>query len=449
MGGKSYLGCNWIGMACIRYSGINTAIARKTLKSIRESTLKTFWFVLRQWGLQKDVHYSYDSVKGVIEFWNNSTVTLIEMADTPQDPDFQRFGSSEYTAVFVDEAGELSEKSVDILYSRIRWKIMETFKVPKMLLSCNPSMNFIKRRFVVTDDNIPVVPDLHEYYVPFSVFDNPDANFRAVYEASLRKIKDPSARQRLLYGNWTYVDSNDASFYSGFNGEIHLVDKLLEKGYDSDKPLIVGFDFNVQPYMTTLLAQIDYGEKIVYFLEEIIGTQEKKLNNTPSIGRHLKDKRIIRKHEGGIIITGDPSAKASSTKVEQDVNDFTIIRDNLKPIVTELQTLVKQPPQKVRGEWINEILSNNYDGWSINIDTRCRKLIDDLTMQKKNQDGGKEKKKYFDPKLQIKYELLGHASDTFDYILCKFLPDSWMKYKKGTDVTQAPVTAVIIPTWNY
>ena len=46
--------------------------------------------------------------------------------------------------------------------------------------------------------------------------------------------------------------------------------------YDPTKPLIVVWDFNVAPYMSTLLVQIDYDKKKVYIIEEILGKAEDK-----------------------------------------------------------------------------------------------------------------------------------------------------------------------------
>ena len=66
---------------------------------------------------------------------------LKEMADIPSDPNFERFGSSEYTIAMVDEVSEISERAVEVLFSRLRWRTHETFKTPRMLLTTNPTIN--------------------------------------------------------------------------------------------------------------------------------------------------------------------------------------------------------------------------------------------------------------------------------------------------------------------
>ena len=60
-----------------------------------------------------------------------------EMVDLPSDPNFERFGSSEYTIAMIDEVSEISEKAVEVLFSRLRWRIHETFKTSRMFMSTN------------------------------------------------------------------------------------------------------------------------------------------------------------------------------------------------------------------------------------------------------------------------------------------------------------------------
>src|SRR5574344_1340222 len=136
---NSYLGSCWVISSCIRFPGIRAVVARKTIKPLKESTLVTIKKVLKEWGLIEDENYCINNVENTITFWNDSIILLKEMVDLPSDLDFSRFGSMEVTIVFVDEASEISEKAIDVMFSRIRWQTTDTFKVPKMFMSCNPS----------------------------------------------------------------------------------------------------------------------------------------------------------------------------------------------------------------------------------------------------------------------------------------------------------------------
>lgn len=436
-GGKSYIGSCWLVSSCIRFPDIRAVVARKTLKSLKESTWNTIKKVIKEWGFVENKHYKVNNLEGTLTFWNDSVIIMKEMADLPADPNYERFGSSEYTIAFVDEVSEISERAIEVLFSRLRWRVPETFGVSRMLLTTNPTLNWVRSRFVQDDDGNPIVTKEGECYVPFSVYDNPDTQFRQTYIAALNKITDKATRERLLYGNWNWVDSNEMAAYWNFDGQTHLIDGLKEKKYNPMKPIIIGMDFNVDPYMSALASQIDYENKEVYILEEIIGKPEDKENNTPALSRKMREKFLDEQHVGGIIITGDPAGLARSTQTEEGINNYTIVVSNMNSNVLrpQIKLLSKQPPLKTRLEFENGLFKG-YDGWKIMIDTRCRRLTEDFIYQQKNDDGTKQKKKYVNPATGNKVEKYGHLSDAFDYILCLFLNSSWNRYKsEGTLVT--------------
>lgn len=448
-GGKSYIGSCWIISSCVRFSDLRAVVARKTIKSLKESTFNTIKTVMKDWGLKEGENFKINNLEGVVTFWNGSTITLKELEDLPSDPNFERLGSSEFSIGFVDEVSEISERAIEVLFSRLRWKTHETFKVPRLLMTTNPCVTWIRSRFVQDDDGNSVICKEGEAYVPFSVFDNPNLAFRQVYEAALNKITDPAVKARLLYGNWDYVDSNEAAAYWNFSGEKHLVDGLREKAYDPLKPLILSWDFNVAPFMSSLAIQVDYDNKKLYVLEEILGKPDDKENNTPKLAQKLNNKYLSEGHMGGVIVTGDPAGLARSTQTEEGVNNYTIILSHFHPSLRAKQQLLsKQPPQTIRLDFINNIFNGGCE-WEILIDMRCRKLTEDFIYQKKNSDGTKDKSKKMDPKLGVKYEKYGHLSDAFDYAICLLLSKEWRKFQRNGSSGIVTVNAPIYGTFEY
>ncbi len=429
-GGKSYLGSCWLVSSCMRFSDIRAVVARKTLKSLKGSTWNTIKKVCKEWGLKEGVHYKINNLDGILTFWNDSVIIMQEMVDLPSDPNFERFGSSEFTIAFIDEVSEISERAVEVLFSRLRWRTAETFKTARMMMSTNPCITWVRSRFVQDDEGNPIKCREGEAYVPFSVFDNPDVQFVQTYVAALNKITDKATRERLLYGNWDFVDSNIMAAYWNFDGQTHLIEKLSEKVYDPMKPIISGWDFNVAPYMSELEFQFNYDKKEIYIIEENLGKPENKENNTPALAKKIKDKKISHNHIGGIVITGDPAGAARSTQTEDGVNNYTIIEQNMKNGVLRprIKLLSKQPPLVTRLEFVNAIFSG-YDGWKVMIDLRCRKLTEDLIYQTKNADGTKCKKKVTNAKTGGKEEKYGHLSDILDYVFVQFLSDSWRRFQ--------------------
>lgn len=438
-GGKSFTIACWLVSSCLRYPGIRAIVGRKTLKSLKESTWLTIMEVLEQWGLKIDENFHVNNISNIITFFNGSTIRAIEMAASLQDPEYQRFGSMEATIAAVDEVAEVPEKAVEILFSRLRYMVADTFIVPKLLMTCNPTLNWPKRVFVSDDNGQP--PKLGEgmYYIPFTLFDNPNLAFRQNYFAILSKMRNVADRERLLYGNWDFVDTNKEAAYWAFDGSKHLITNLKEQVYNKLKPLILVWDFNCFPSMNVLACQVDYDRKRFYVIEEIVGKPEDRLNNTPALARYVNEKYKAEGHLGGLIISGDPSGKSRSTQTEQGTNNYTIItsfldKDIFRPT---LKMFDKQPALVTRLEFVNEML-RGYDGWEVMIDLRCRRLTEDLVYQKKNEDGTKEKKKVTDDSGH-KSEKYGHLSDNFDYGLTYFCGRLYSKYK-------ARITSPVVTT---
>lgn len=80
-GGKSYIGSVWLVSSCIRFENIRAVVARKTLKSLKESTWNTIKSILKDWGLKEDTNYKINNLEGTLTFWNDSVIIMKEMAD--------------------------------------------------------------------------------------------------------------------------------------------------------------------------------------------------------------------------------------------------------------------------------------------------------------------------------------------------------------------------------
>ena len=444
-GGKSYLGSVWLITSCLKYPDWRAVVARKELKALKESTLNTILGLLKDW----NIPYNFNQMDGFIQFENGSRIILKEMSDLPSDPTFSRFGSSEYSCAFVDEVDQISQKAIEVLSSRLRWKVSKYGTKGRLLMSTNPCINWVRDRFVMDHEGSP--PKLREFekYIPFTVFDNPDENFRQDYIEQLERLTDQAERERLLYGNWDYIDSNDATFYNSFDGSIHLKDNLFKKYYDRDRALFLSFDFNIFPYVSCLAAQVFSEEKKVRIYKEILGLPKKKQNKT--IKTAALAAKIFKSHEGLFFVTGDPSGIREDTRSEQGQNDFTHIMRGLRQegAVGKMKIVRKAPSVSLRGEWLNTIFDGNEpDGWTIEVDMECRKLTEDFLYGLAAEDGGKDKKKVTDPETGARYEKYHHLSDAFDYLMLAAIRNSFYLHKKGGkgSSSSSPVRPNIIPT---
>jgi hypothetical protein len=205
--GKSWLGCLWITTLCLKYNGIRCLIGRTVLTQLKMTTLNTLFETLQSMGLKSGEHYVYNGQSNVITFTNKSEIVLKDLQYQPSDPNFDSLGGLELTAVFVDEAAQISQLAYNILKSRIRFKLNEYKLIPKMLMTCNPGQVWLKKVFY-----LPYIQDSLEpnkAFVPALPMDNP--HLPASYIEMLKSL--PSAqRKRLLEGDWNYMDESDNLF---------------------------------------------------------------------------------------------------------------------------------------------------------------------------------------------------------------------------------------------
>lgn len=242
-GGKSYLGCCYIIYLCTEYDGVRCLIGRSKLDTLKKTTLLTFFEVCAQWGIHANTHYSYNASSNVITFFNGSTVILKDLFQYPSDRNFDSLGSLELTAAFIDECSQITEKAKQIVASRIRYKLDEYNLIPKILLTCNPSKNWVYNTFYKPhkEHKLPA----HRKFIQSLVDDNKHVSRH--YKEQLNKL-DYISKQRLLFGDWEYDDSDDKlieynAILSAFDA-VHVPagDKYITADiarYGKDKTVIV------------------------------------------------------------------------------------------------------------------------------------------------------------------------------------------------------------------
>jgi hypothetical protein len=197
-GGKSWLGVLWLFRNCVKYPGSRWLMGRAVGKTLKETTLQSFFDVCEFIGAEADKDYVYNQQTGQIAV-GASTILLKDLATTPSDPNFDDLGSLEITGAFIDEANQVSSKAKAIVGSRIRYKLDQFGLVPKLLMTCNPARNWVHSEFYAPSKAGTLEP--HRAFVPALVTDNP--NISQHYIDNLHRLTGPD-RARLLLGDWDY-----------------------------------------------------------------------------------------------------------------------------------------------------------------------------------------------------------------------------------------------------
>jgi len=203
-GGKTALGCYWQLKQRLKYPNTRGLIGRAVLKTLKETTLVSFFQVAKMQGLEAGKHYKYNGQMSQIELFNGSVILLKDLYAYPSDPNFDELGSLEITDAFIDEANQIEDKARNIIKSRIRYQLDENDLIPKVLYTCNPAKNWTYSEFYKPQVDGTIAKN--KQFIASLIDDNPFISKH--YKENLLTL-DTVSKERLLFGNWEY--SNDPS----------------------------------------------------------------------------------------------------------------------------------------------------------------------------------------------------------------------------------------------
>jgi len=285
-GSKSFTGCVWQIHRRLKYPRTRGLIARSELDALKKTTLNTFFEVAALHGLKAEKHFEYNANSKTITFQNGSEIILKDLFAMPSDPNFESLGSYELTDFFCDEASQVSKKAIDILMSRVRFKLREFNLAPKGLLTCNPHKGWLYNEFYHPwkEGNLPS----HLAFIQSKAHDN--KHLPASYLKTLSLLPEED-RKRLLEGDWDYDESIDQLFNT---------DNLI-KCFRTES-------FSGELFITADIARLGKDRTIICVwrglqLIEIIEMRKQRINEITAKIKQLQAERGIR--AGNIVIDED------------------------------------------------------------------------------------------------------------------------------------------------
>ena len=204
-GGKSWVGCAWLILMCLKYPRTRYLMGRSKLDSLKKTTLNTFFEVCEAWGLKAGKHYNFNAGSNIVTFYNRSEIMLKDLFLYPSDRNFDNLGSLEITGAFIDEANQITEKAKNIVASRMRYKLDDYNIIPKLLMTCNPAKNWVYTQYYRPAKEGKQKP--HRKFIQSLVDDN---EYISKYYKTQLLTLDELSKQRLLFGNWEYDATNDS-----------------------------------------------------------------------------------------------------------------------------------------------------------------------------------------------------------------------------------------------
>ena len=260
-GGKSWVGCAWLILMCLKYPRTRYLMGRSKLDSLKKTTLNTFFEVCEEWNLKADKHYNFNGGSNIITFYNRSEIMLKDLFLYPSDKNFDNLGSLEITAAFIDEANQITEKAKNIVASRLRFKLDEYNIIPKLLMTCNPAKNWVYTQYYRPSKEGK--QKLHRKFIQSLVDDN--EHISKYYKTQLQTL-DELSKQRLLFGNWEYDATEDSLInydsilnlfnQSGIKGNKYISCDVARFG--SDKTIIMYWEgLHIKKIRTILKSAIN------------------------------------------------------------------------------------------------------------------------------------------------------------------------------------------------
>lgn len=405
--GKSVFACQKIVLRMLFEPKHKFLAVRKIYATLRTSCYAELKAVIERAGIES--YFRFNLSPMAITCKSTGSTIIFRGIDDPE----KIKSISGITGLWIEEANELSEDEFDQLQLRLRG---QTNYYKQTIVTFNPVVetHWLKSRYF--DNQLDGVTNIKTTYL-----DN--AFVGSEYRLKLKQLQTTNPAYYRVYalGEWGKVQTGN-EFYHKFSRAISKTN-----AYSPSNPIHISFDFNVLPYCTALLSQV---EKVngVYQLRII---KEYCLPH-PSNTRTICNKVVAEYPDcKSIYYYGDPAGSHRDTRSGQ--TDYTIIKEALAPLNPTAMVATSAPSLIYRAIFANNILADAVPNIRLTINPECKNLIKDLEEVRQDADGGKQKTRVKDKATGQSYEALGHTSDAFDYLICKMFETEFRSIlgKKG------------------
>ena len=209
-GGKSWALRKKITLLCMRYSGINILLLRRTFAELQENHINTLLIDLKGIATYKDSGKVFTFVNG----------SKIKLGYCDSERDVLQYQGQEYDIICMDEATQFTEFQFQTLTACLRG----ANDFPKRFyITCNPGgvgHEWVKRLFVSKRYKPTENPDDYEF-ISATVFDNKVLMEKDKGYVDMLNNLDDKLRQAWRDGNW---DMLAGQYFSSFDRSIHVIE---------------------------------------------------------------------------------------------------------------------------------------------------------------------------------------------------------------------------------
>ncbi len=321
--------------------GYKALILRRTFTDL---SLPSAIMARSQEWLTGRAHWSHERKTWTFE--SGATLTFGYMSG---DADMARYQSAEFQYVAYDELTQFTERQYEWLFSRQR----TTRDVPvplRMRSASNPGgigHGWVKQRFVNPATRAPDV-----VFVPATLEDHPDDEFRKGYRDSLSRL-DNVTRRRLELGDWETAEGLAFQL-----ADVHLVGPVdLPDAWER----VEAMDFGVANPTCVLAAATDYDGNLIVFDSYYAGER--------LVSEHAREIEAHRKtwwpegkypicfadpsmwaRTGGTSRWGDPATDVTEFR-EHGIDGLVQANNKRRPGRIRVNELLKPQPDRLFPNW--------------------------------------------------------------------------------------------------
>lgn len=409
-GGKTFAGLGALLLLCKKYKNSKWVIVRNTLQTLKLNTIPSFRKICPTSFIK-----SYNQDTQTVTFQNGSEIIFLG-ENYADDKELNRFKGLECNGFLFEEINELQQKTFYKGIERAGSHIIENQPPPLILATCNPTNNWVKE-LIYNKWKLGSLPEKW-LYIPSKITDNPF--IPEDYKESLKTM--PTYEYEVFVnGNWDLQERTGAEFYKYFRLDKHVKHCY----YEPTLPLHISWDENVNPYLPCGIFQVQ--GKDIRFIDLILGKNPR--NTVKDVCKDFKFK--YRDHRSGLFVYGDATSQKEDVKAEKGYNFFTLIMHELSEFNPIKRVPASNPSVVMRGQFMNAVFYNNFEGISFIISPELNDAINDFSGTKEAADGTKDKKTVKDAKTGISYQPVGHITDLSDYLVCMLFPNEYKKYQNG------------------
>lgn len=306
-GGKTYVCLAVLLILAKVYPKSKWCVIRESLPTLKRTTLESFKKLVPQNFIK-----SYNQTDQIYTFKNGSQIFFMA-EDYENDKDLDRFKGLEVNGFLLEQIEELQHDLLKMCFIRAGRHIIEKMPNPLIIANVNPTLTWPKTEIYERWENGKLPDDW--YYEPAKISDNPALFNDPKYMHNVTAHLDPLTKARMIDGDWSAFAVDKPYFYNFSIGK-HVIKEYKPNPH---LPILISFDFNVEPMTAIIAQQIDIHTS--YIFDEI----EIKTGSTEEMCEQI----LVKYNGWELTVTGDATGRNRTSITRGNINHYMVIQEML------------------------------------------------------------------------------------------------------------------------